>query len=84
MIHRHLKNMNDFNKSRDALLNALEDKDIELLEHYTGDGVPNLSIESNDTNIQHIDETNTQLETLIETYADYKSGDNDNDTQVEI
>ena len=30
MIHRHLKNMNDFNKSRDALLNALEDKDIDL------------------------------------------------------
>ena len=84
MIHRHLKNMNDFNKSRDALLNALEDKDIDLLEHYTGDGVPNLSIESNNTQIQHIDDTSTQLETLIETYADYKSGDNDNDTQVEI
>ena len=35
MIHRHLKNMNDFNKSRDALLNTLENKEKEhaLIEH---------------------------------------------------
>ena len=84
MIHRHLKNMNDFNKSRDALLNALESKDQDLLQHFTGDSTNNLSIESKDNTIQHIDDTSTQLETLIETYSDYKSSDNDKDIQVEI
>ena len=85
MIHRHLKNMNDFNKSRDALLNTLESKDRELLEHYTGDDMPNLSIEPNNTNIQNIDNSSSQLETLIETYAEYKSSDNEGDNiEVEI
>ena len=86
MIHRHLKNMNDFNKSRDALLNALEGKEQNLLEHYTQEGMHNLSIESNDdTNIQNIDNSSTQLETLIETYAEYKPSDNEDDNiEVEI
>jgi len=84
MIHRHLKNMNDFNKSRDALLNALEGKDPDLLQHLTGESTNNLSIESKDNTIQHIDDTNTQLETLIETYADYKSSDKEDEIEVEI
>ena len=76
--------MNDFNKSRDALLNALEGKDPDLLQHLTGESTNNLSIESKDNTIQHIDDTNTQLETLIETYADYKSSDKEDEIEVEI
>ena len=68
-----------------ALLNTLESKDRELLEHYTGDDMPNLSIEPNNTNIQNIDNSSSQLETLIETYAEYKSSDNEGDNiEVEI
>jgi len=81
MVHRHLKNMNDFNKSRDALLNTLENKDPDLLEHYTELSTDNLSIQANEANgtIQNIDEPSNQLETLIETYTDFK-----NESEVEI
>ena len=82
MVHRHLKNMNDFNKSRDALLNTLENKDPDLLEHYTELSTDNLSIQANETNgiIQNIDEPSNQLETLIETYTDFK---NESDVDIE-
>ena len=82
MIHRHLKNMNDFNKSRDALLNTLEGKEQDFLEHYADAPVDSLSIDVNDTTIQNIDETSNQLETLIETYSDYKQ--NNDEIEVEI
>jgi hypothetical protein len=82
MIHRHLKNMNDFNKSRDALLNTLEGKEQDFLEHYADAPVDSLSIDVNDTTIQNIDETSNQLETLIETYSDYKQ--NKDEIEVEI
>ena len=85
MIHRHLKNMNDFNKSRDALLNTLETQEQELLEHYPEGGLNNLSIENKNDNtlvsIQDINEPNSQLETLIESYTDYKS---DNTIEYEV
>ena len=82
MIHRHLKNMNDFNKSRDALLNTLENKDSDLLEHYTDLSTDNLTIQANEANgtIQNIDEPSNQLETLIETYTDFK---NESDVDIE-
>jgi len=71
MVHRHLKNMNDFNKSRDALLNALENKDQDLLEHFSEDKSENSIV-----SIQDIDESDNQLETLIESYTDYNTESN--------
>jgi len=72
MVHRHLKNMNDFNKSRDALLNTLENKDQDLIEHYSEDKSENSMV-----SIQDIDETENQLETLIESYSDYNPDTNE-------
>jgi hypothetical protein len=87
MIHRHLKNMNDFNKSRDTLLKSLESKETELLEHYSQEQMSELALTGNDDNtlvsIQDIDETDKKLETLIETYTDYNSDSNKEDYIVD-
>ena len=87
MVHKHLKNMNDFNKSRDALLNTLENKEREqgLLENY---GNRNLSIDSETSkplvSIQDIDESEVIVEPSIETFTEYQDETEDNDNnQIE-
>jgi hypothetical protein len=90
MVHKHLKNMNDFNKSRDALLNTLENKEREqgLLEDY---GNRNLSIVSETAkplvSIQDIDEPEVIVEPTIETtidkFTEYQAEIEDKD-QIEV
>ena len=90
MVHKHLKNMNDFNKSRDALLNTLENKEREqgLLEEY---GNRNLSIVSETAkplvSIQDIDEPEVIVEPTIETtidkFTEYQAEIEDKD-QIEV
>jgi hypothetical protein len=89
MVHKHIKNMNDFNKSRDALLNTLENSENKqgFLEDY---GNRNLSIAADTSqplvSIHDIDEPEVivepNIETTIEAFTEYKEEIVNNNNEI--